>query len=159
MDAKKAIKRQHHLGLAMLRQCIERCPEDFWTSGKHPRTYWRIVYHALYYTYKYLQRNEREFVEWRHHRPKTEHLWGRPGQAEPYSQAQLLEFLAFVDENVDSLIDDLDLDHRTSGFNMYGMPKLALLLLNLRHLQGHVGQLSDRLMEQGIDVDWLGMRR
>jgi hypothetical protein len=27
--------------------------------------------------------------------------------------------------------------------------------MNLRHLQGHVGQLSELLMAKGIDTDWI----
>jgi hypothetical protein len=35
------------------------------------------------------------------------------------------------------------------------MGKLSHQILNLRHLQGHVGQLSELLMARGIDIDWV----
>lgn len=35
------------------------------------------------------------------------------------------------------------------------MSKLSHELMNLRHTQGHVGQLSELLMARGIDTDWI----
>lgn len=32
----------------MLRDCVARCPDDLWSRGAHPRTFWRIAYHATY---------------------------------------------------------------------------------------------------------------
>ena len=37
-----------------------------------------------------------------------------------------------------------------------GMAKLSHELMNLRHLQGHVGQLSELLLARGIETDWIG---
>jgi len=34
------------------------------------------------------------------------------------------------------------------------MSKLSHQIMNLRHIQGHVGQLSELLMAKGIDTDW-----
>ncbi len=43
-----------------------------------------------------------------------------------------------------------------TGFSWYpSMSKLSHELMNLRHLQGHVGQLSELLMAHGIDTDWV----
>jgi hypothetical protein len=38
------------------------------------------------------------------------------------------------------------------------MTKLEHEILSIRHLQGHVGQISERLMEAGIDLDWISRR-
>jgi hypothetical protein len=35
------------------------------------------------------------------------------------------------------------------------MSKLSHELMNLRHTQGHVGQLSELLMARGIDTGWV----
>ena len=57
---------------------------------------------------------------------------------------------------LDRWIDALDLDTLESGFDWYpNMPKLDHMMLNIRHLQGHVGQLSELLMAHGIDTDWV----
>jgi len=45
-----------------------------------------------------------------------------------------------------------------SGFSWYSIPKLDHQLLNLRHLQGHVGQLSELVMATGADLTWVAIR-
>jgi hypothetical protein len=39
------------------------------------------------------------------------------------------------------------------------MPKLDHQLMNVRHIQHHVGQLDDRLRLVGADLDWAGGKR
>jgi hypothetical protein len=68
----------------------------------------------------------------------------------------MLEFVAFVDSLVDNQIETLDLDSQESGFSWYTMPKLDHMLVNLRHIQEHTGQLRDRLFEAGFDLRWVG---
>ena len=149
----------------MLRQCIELCPDDMWTAGKPPREYWRIAFHTVFFTQLYMGQDEAAFQKW----PGREHaghpqLWEDPANVEPYelsedakpySKEELLAYLAFVDQLVDPICDTLDLDTDESGFPWYeNTPKLAHELMNLRHIQGHVGQLSELLMMRDIDIDW-----
>src|SRR5947209_2331838 len=61
------LKSQYHASLAMLRDTIERCPDALWTSGDYRNPFWRIAYHALYYTHFYLQPNSDSFRPWEHH--------------------------------------------------------------------------------------------
>lgn len=76
--------------------------------------------------------------------------------AEPLTQAQMLEYIGHVRSLVDSTVDGLDLETQDSGFSWYpNIGKLSHQLLNLRHLQGHVGQLSELLMAHGIDTSWI----
>ena len=57
---------------------------------------------------------------------------------------------------VDPTVDQLNLDSDETGFSWYkNMSKLSHQLMSLRHLQGHVGQLSELLMARGIDTDWV----
>src|SRR5687767_9187708 len=62
-NLRAALKEQYHAGLNMLRQCIEQCPDDLWTSGSHPRPYWRIAFHAAFFTHLYLLQDESAFNE------------------------------------------------------------------------------------------------
>ena len=48
---RSAIKGQYHAALAMLRQAIERCPDDLWVSAAYPNRSWRMAYHTIYYTH------------------------------------------------------------------------------------------------------------
>jgi hypothetical protein len=157
MNIKSALKGQYHAGLAMLRQCVERCPADLWTSGTHPRTYWRIAYHAVFFADFYMVQNEEAFTPWARHREDVDCLWETPPVVEPYTQDEMLEYIDLLVARVDETVDGLDLDSPETGFPWYkSMGKLDHELMNVRHLQGHIGQLSELLMAQGVDTDWIG---
>src|SRR5579859_5391607 len=61
---RQALKEQYHAGLAMLAECVEKCPDDLWTSGTHPRTFWRIAFHAAYFTHLYLGQTLDAYQPW-----------------------------------------------------------------------------------------------
>ena len=161
-ELKRALKGQYHAGLAMLRETIEKCPEELWTAGTFPRNTWRIAFHAIFYTHLYLQTEEGAFKPWAKGRESIRLLWddenGNPPPNEaPYSKEEILEYLDLVDSGVDGWVDALDLRSKDSGFWWYTIPKLDHRLLNVRHLQGHVGQLSELVMATGADLDWVSV--
>ncbi len=143
----------------MLRETVEKCPDEIWVSGEHPRNFWRIAFHAVFFTHLYLQQNEAAFRRWDKHRDHCDVLWAEPPDVEAYSRADILQYIDLVDESVDATVDGLDLDTQESGFDWYpNTPKLDHQILNIRHVQGHVGQLSELLMARGIDTDWISKR-
>jgi hypothetical protein len=165
---RQALKGQYHAGLAMLADCVEKCPEEMWLDGKHPRTFFRIVFHAAFGTHVGMGQNEAAFQlqPWPRRRAGIHPgLWEDPAYVEPYElpegaecygRNEMLDYIRFVDTLVDPTVDQLDLDADDTGFSWYqNMSKLSQQLMNLRHLQGHVGQLSERLMAKGIDTDWI----
>lgn len=165
---RQALKEQIHASLAMLAQCIERCPDDLWGSGTHPRAFWRITFHAVFYAQLYMGQNEAAFQPWPGHREDVAALLNGAAEIEPYefpketipyTQKEMLGYLAHVDSQVDSTVDALDLETFDSGFSWYrNIGKLSHELLSLRHTQGHLGQLSELLMARGIDTDWISRR-
>lgn len=156
MKLKEAIRGQYHAGLEQLRQTVALCPDHVWTGGEHPRNYWRIAYHAAFYTHLYMAQNLEAFQAWERARAYCELLWEKPNIVEAYTRADILEYIQWVDARVDVTVDSLDLESEETGFDWYkGMTKLDHELMNLRHLQGHVGQLSELLMAHGVDIDWV----
>lgn len=166
MKMRQALKEQQHAGLAMLARCVAHCPEEMWLEGEHPRTFWRIAFHAAFFTHLYLGQNEAAFQPWPGRREGiSQGLWDSPGDVEPYElpegadiykKTEILEYIEFIDALVDPIVDHLDLDSDDSGFAWYkNISKMSHELLNLRHLQGHVGQLSELLMQKRIDIDWI----
>ncbi|HXH60838.1 MAG TPA: hypothetical protein VNI20_05715 [Fimbriimonadaceae bacterium] len=153
---KDALAGQYRAGLAMLREEIEKCPEDVWVAGKHPRNFWRIAYHALFFTHFYLMQKEADFVPWEKHRDGATDLWedADPPVIDPYTRQELLEYLETIFESVPQWVERLDLTTDDPGFHWYKIPKMDHQVLNVRHLGGHVGQLSELLMAHGIDVNW-----
>lgn len=143
----------------MLRETIELCPDDLWTAGEALRPFWRIGYHALFYTHFYLQPDEAAFQPWDKHRPECHVLeWGPdevPKTFAAYTRSEMLEYWQLCDGAIDAGVDRLDLNAPECGFPWYSMPKLEHQLLNLRHLQQHVGQLAERLNLAKIETEWI----
>jgi hypothetical protein len=137
---RSVLKSQYHAALAMLRETIERCPADLWSSTEPKNAFWQVAFHALFFTHLYLQRNEAEFQRWTHQHGGDD---GTKGDA--YTQAQVLEYWAFCDAMTDRAIDALDLASQESGFSWYRVGKLEHQLINIRHVQHHAAQLADRL--------------
>ncbi|MBS1726936.1 MAG: DinB family protein [Armatimonadetes bacterium] len=154
MDIKKAIKGQYRAGLAMLRQCITDFPDELWEAGMGPRKNWKIVYHTLFYTHLYAMQREGDFEPWGVGMECD--MWeDKPGE-KVYSKADLLEYCDHVDSHIEEWVDRLDLEAEESGFNWYpNFPKLDHQLLNIRHLGGHMGQLSELAMNNGVhEIKW-----
>lgn len=160
MELQRAIKGQYHAGLAMLRECIEKCPDETWLAGEHPRNVWRIAYHAIFYTHLYLMVNEEAFEPWPTHKDSLRMLWSdpvAPPVVAPVTREETLAYLDYVDRNLDGWVDLIDFESKESGFSWYKIPKMDHQILNVRHLQGHVGQLSELLYARGVDLDWVSI--
>lgn len=158
-DIRPALKGQYHAALDMLKGAIAECPDDVWVSGVPPRSFWRLAYHTLFFTHFYLQRRSEDFHPWEFHRDEVESDAEREKlDATPYSKAEILTYWELVDSIVDSQLDKIDLSSEESGFSWDKIPKLDHILLNMRHIQEHAGQLRDRLLESGIDQGWVSRR-
>lgn len=158
---RSALKSQYRASLAMLRTAIRACPEDLWSSSDdHANPYWRIAYHALYYTDLYLQPNNRVFRPWELHQKGIQHMdrWRRTWR--PYTKAEVLAYWHICDSMVDGAMDSLDLNASQSGFSWYKIPKLEHQIVNIRHVQYHQAQLADRLrVAIGAGVGWADARQ
>ncbi|TFG73520.1 MAG: hypothetical protein E4H27_00595 [Anaerolineales bacterium] len=163
MDIKGIIKSQYRASLAMLEEAITRCPETLWDDPEDRFHFWHTAYHALFFTHLYLRENEAAFVPWSKHRANQqffESIPWVPGQVlkigEPYSQAELLEYLAICRHDVEVNTTSVDLD-AASGFDWLLINKLELQFYNIRHLQYHTGQLDDLLRNKAdISIGWIG---
>lgn len=163
MDIKATIISQYLAALEMMKQVIEKCPDAVWLNANHTNDFWHIAYHALFYTHLYLQPQEADFTPWSKYR-RNLNAFGPPPWApeetvepgEPFSQAEVLDYLALCQQEVQTQTANLDLD-APSGFDWLPMNKLELQFYNIRHLQGHVGELSERLwVEANVEIDWVG---
>lgn len=157
MDIVAALTSQYHASLAMLREAIEDCPEDLWVEDVQP-SYWRIVYHTLFYTHFYLMPDLHTFTPWEKHRRAAVDLAASPEGLEPYPREELLAYLAICEQLVDQQLAVLDLSAPRSGFPWYDpLPKLDHQINNIRHIQHHLAVLSDRLrVAVGHGVEWRG---
>lgn len=120
-----------------------------------------IAYHAVFFTHLYLGQTVDDFHPWEKHRDGVTDLWAdeNPAILEAYSRADVLRYIDSVDKMIDDTVDRLDLESEITGIPWYkDMGKLEHEILNIRHLQTHVGQLSELLMANGIDGDYWNSR-
>lgn len=163
MDFRTAIKNQTHAALHMLVECVEGCPPELWLSGGHPRPYWKIAYHVTAYAQAFLQPSFEAWERWEHHRREAAWTFSDDGEEipviEPYTPDQVMVYLRLIQSQVDGFIDVLELDEDECGFPWYkGLSRAELLILNVRHISEHVGQLHELRIAAGLDVDWRATR-
>lgn len=140
----------------MLGEAIRICPDELWTQGNHPRQFWRIAYHGIYYAHLYMEPHVDSFTPWSEDREELADLADEPTTPVPYTKEEMLTYWQQVVDMVDAKIDDFDMESQDSGFYWYKeFPKLDHILLSFRHIQEHAGQLRDRLLEVGFDPHWI----
>lgn len=157
---KAALKGQYHAALEMLREPIAACPDELWQAGRHPRQFWRLAHHTLFFAHLYSEQNSEAFVLWTKERDPISYDLESPDDPTPFSKEELLAYWDHIDQTIDEKLDRLDLDHPDSGFPWYpNFPKFDHQLLSIRHIQEHAGQLRDRIMDAGLDPAWIGRGR
>ena len=150
---RSAFDTQYQAGLDMLEAAVRACPDDAWDSDAHVNRFWHIAYHALFYVHLYLFQSLSERSPWSGHREGAQNLGQEVG---PYSRDSILEYLAFCRDHARSRIAKLDLTAE-SGFPWLTFGPVERLAYNLRHLQHHTGQLSERIRQDtGNGVRWVG---
>lgn len=163
------IGRQVAAALQMCEQAIEACPDELWDDRSRGTPFWHLTYHALYYTDLYLSDDEPSFAPAGFHVETSNFLAGDYGAyggivgtpAQPYTRDQLAGYarriLAKSEETFARLTDVRALER--CGFWWYELNAGELALVNLRHLQHHVGQLALLLRRHAdVGLDWLGTR-
>lgn len=163
MDFRTAIKNQTHASLAMLTECVDGCPLTLWLSGGHPRPYWKIAYHVTVYADCFLSPTFDSWERWPHHRREAAWTFSDDGaeipEVEPYTSEQVMDYIRLIQARVDERIDALDLEADDCGFPWYeGLSRVELLILNVRHISEHVGQMHELRIAAGLDVDWRATR-
>ena len=158
---KAAFISQYRAGLKMLVYTIEKCPDDLWKKDGYESAYWRIVYHTLFYTAFYLSENAEAFIPWEKHRFNYNRLGTIDDDGNPiiianaYSKDELLDCIQFIADNVEEAVNSTN-ENQESGFNWLPIDKFELHLYNIRHIQHHVGQLIERLHQNGITgISWV----
>ena len=159
MTIQAALKSQYHGGMAMLRAALDSCPEGLWADDSYRNQSWQVIYHTLFYTDFYLSASEQAFVPWSHHRKGYWELGPAPDGTLriPYSREELTAYWKDLESRIDLAVDSLDLNAPECGFPWYQMGKLEHQLVNIRHLQHHTGQLTERLRQSAqIGLKWHG---
>lgn len=170
-DALRAtLKSQYHAALAMLRQAIDLCPDDVWSSSEPATLTWQLAYHTVFFAHLYMQPNEAAFRPWEHHQAEVQYPDGIPGPPypdstlplgpNPYTKAEVLEYCGVCEQTVDDAVDSIDVLSPESGFSWYKVSKLEHQIINIRHIQHGAAQIADRVrLAADVGIDWVGARR
>lgn len=162
---KQELISQYGSALKMLINAINQCPDNLWADFNYNSPYWQITYHTLHFTALYLSKNELAFSPPANHRPGIHQLGtlsltqNSDALQSGYSKSEPQEYTIQTINSLEQKIDEHNLAE-PSGFEWLTMNKLELHLYNLRHLQHHIGQLIERLHQNGIKgISWIGTTR
>jgi hypothetical protein len=177
IDLRPLLLSQFEASLAMLRECLVKCPPDQWNSpvGKYP--FWQVAYHVLCFVDCYLSPSNDDWHP-RAGDPRggTFHPAGRAELDEEYpsrrfSQQELIAYCDLCHEKARVVLaGDLAPPHLAppdatpetdeslampSGFAHLPFTRAELHLYNVRHAQHHTGQLTAFLRRVSVDTGWV----
>jgi hypothetical protein len=136
---------QFEAALAMLKQCVERCPDEHWDSKVAEMTVRQIAYHTLFFVDFYLTASEDAFQLRELHRVGGDE--SQPVISPGLDRETTLEYLAMCHEKL--LVTMASENEQTlrgpCGFSWCKFTRAEMHLYNLRHVQHHAGQLSSHL--------------
>jgi len=158
---KNEIISQYSASLKMLMDTIKKCPEYVWNNDTYESAYWRLVYHALYYTALYLSKNPDTFTPWSGHRDDYENLGAIIHDNKPiifekiYTKEEMLAYAESIMAQCEIAVKETT-PGENSGFYWLSISRMEVHLYNIRHLQHHTGQLTERLHQAGIKgIKWV----
>lgn len=135
---------QFEAALAMLKQCLERCPAELWESKIAQLTVRQVAYHTLFFVDYYLDTEAAFTLRDLHQTGGDER---EPINSPGLDLAATLEYVALChgklvatlrSETESSLLEP-------SGFSWLPFSRAELHLYNMRHVQHHAGQISAHL--------------
>ena len=161
---KDVIVSQIRAALKMLRAAIEACPDSLWNRESDDNRFWVLAYHALFFAHLYLFPSEDAFEPWEaqiegHPQMGREHLgdWTKLQPEDLYTKSDVLTYCTYVEGLVSDRVETTPFDEPIDFYWMRQPCKQSELhLYNLRHIQHHAGQLSERLRQTtGRGIDWV----
>lgn len=152
MNLKLVIRSQYLAALAMLKEAVEKCPQSVWDDPQDQFKFWSKSYHTLFYAHLYVQDAEKDFVQWEKHRD--------PDGDIPFTREEVLEYLSFVEKQIEEKVPVSDLESADSGFSWYPVNRLEMHFVNIRHIQQHAGELYECLGSRAnLELGWTGYSR
>jgi hypothetical protein len=159
---RKTIELQYEKAGSILTNTIERYDDELWMAADgYSYPAWRVAYHAVYFTNIYCSPTEESISAWPHERENYQILGRTPWPpyelvvaTEPYSRAEIGEYLCFVLEAVPGYLEGIEPEADCWPF-WYDENQLEFHFNNLRHLQHHTAELIERHdIATGFSYPW-----
>lgn len=172
----RSVVSQFNSALRMLEDCLKQCPDRLWDEPVGTLPFWEVAYHTLCWTDMYLSASKQAWQpapgpgqRRKGQTPLTAHslhptgiqeMWGRH-PSRRFERLELLHYAALCKKKVRAVLD-AETDRTLagpSGFRWIKGPRAEAHLYNLRHLSGHVGQLTGFLWKHGVPTRWVRAAR
>lgn len=149
---------QYSASLGMLKQAIEKVPNELWNNDEYNNPIWQITYHIIWATKYYLGANHESYIPFKNVIEGAESLGGNQDWENPdgnihiegfHTKEELLNFIDEIELNLLQDIETLSLDEY-SGFEWYPYSRLELHINSIRHIQHHTAQIIERLKTKEI---------
>ena len=149
---------QYKASLGMLRQTLEKIPEEQWNTGEYNNPNWQLAYHILWGTKLYLGANSESYIPFVNAIEGAESLGGAQDWENPnnnveveghHTKNDLLSYIDVIEDTLIQNIESLSID-QDSGFEWYPYSRMELHINNIRHIQHHTAQIVERLKAKGI---------
>jgi len=146
---------QFQAALLMLRECIEKCPDEHWDSLIARYTFWQVAYHTLCMVDCRLDLSD---DAWQPH--PVFHPAGRADLEDEYpsrrfTKAELLAYFGFCLEKLNATIPSETAAALSAPAAGFPFSRAELHIQGIRHTQHHTGQLSASLRRVGVDTRWV----
>jgi hypothetical protein len=154
-----ALVSQYQAALAMFRNAVGAVPAARWNDAADINVTWKLAYHVLFFTHLYLSASEEAFEPWERAIPGfdvREDPLLAPADTTPYTVADILAYADAIEAMLPTLVPVTPYDG-PSGFSWLRIARFEHHVRNIRHLQHHAGQISERARAAGGDgLEWTG---
>lgn len=149
---------QYSASLGMLRNALEKVPDEQWNTEEYNNPNWQIIYHVLWATKTYLGANIESYIAFKNAIEGAESLGGKQDWENPeeeikvdgfHSKSEIISFINDIESNLQQNIEELALEEY-SGFEWYLYTRLELHINNIRHIQHHTAEIIERLKAKEI---------
>ena len=147
---------QYEASLAMLRDCLAKCPAAQWDEKVAKYTFWQVAYHTLCFADLYLTDDESQFV-FRDLHPAGWEEFNGEYPSRRFSQEELLRYADLCREKARDILtaETQERLEGPSGFARHPTSRGEMHVYNIRHIQHHAGQLSALLRRANVDTRWV----
>jgi len=149
---------QYKASLGMLRDALDKIPDEQWNNEDYSNPNWQIAYHILWGANFYLGANPESYIPFENAIEGAESLGGSQDWENPekgvvvegfHTKDELISFIKDIEDNLRQRIEKLPLQGN-SGFEWYPYSRLELHINSIRHIQHHTAQIIERLKAKGI---------
>ena len=154
-----ALVQQYGAAFKTLSNIISKCPNSLWEDESKGPSYYKIIYHILYFADLYLSRTKEERSAFK---PRFEFAedfsiskenFGSAYWKKSLSKEECNLYLSEIRSKTQVFFQQVSIKELISEpiFEWHGSSLLGSLIYNIRHVMLHLGSLQGRLRLAGID--------